>query len=154
MQQAHYGPPASPPQPPPTVQGLPLAPGERVVFYEHDDGAKMRILFIVLGVLTLVAFIGVIFLIIAFTSKSETIAITTQRIIKIEGKVPTFFVHGQTARMVRVMKGGNHRIELYDAQQRQLSFYVRGNDALRETLMRFVENPQLTHHAPTVRYDA
>lgn len=161
-----HGPPPGPPQwpqavpmapisPPPTVKGIPLAPGERVVFYKHDDGKTTRIVFVIVGVLLLVAVLGVIFLIAALFDYRETIVITTQRFILVKGKDPPKWIpHGQVRRLVRVMKGGLRNIDLYDANDNELSFLVRSTPALAEAITRYVENPALTAQAPSVPYEA
>ncbi len=141
--------------PPPTVKGIPLAPGERVVYYRHDDGRTARIVFAILGVVFLVAVLGVIFLIAALFDYRTTIVITTQRFILVKGKDPPKWIpHGQVRRLVRVIKGGLRSIDLYDANGSELSFHVRSDAALAETITRYVENPALAAQAPSVPYEA
>lgn len=136
-------------------EGDPLAPGERVVFYKHDDGKTTRIVLAIVGALLLVAVIGVIFLVGALMDHRETIVITTQRFILVKGKDPPKWIpHGQVRRLVRVIKGGLRSIALYDANGLELSFHVRNNPALAQALVGYVDSPAMAAQAPSVPYEA
>jgi hypothetical protein len=73
---------------PPTVRGVPLQPGERVVFFEEPDDSAARSLLLTLGILTLPIAIGIAFLLhrrrLARTSV-RALVITTQRALVVYG---------------------------------------------------------------------
>lgn len=138
----------------PTVKGIPLAPGERVVYFRHDPGNGNRTFLLVLGVLTLVMIVGVVFIILAFQNHASTIAVTTHRFILLKGTNPAsaqWVEHGQVREVQRIhQNGGLRNLDLVDAWGNRLSFYARGNTKLVELVSAFVANPALAAQAPTV----
>jgi len=82
--------------PPGTVLGVPLEPGERVLWFRKHDYTTEKIILIVFGVLTLIILIGVIFLVMAFT---------------LEGRSPR--AHALTNRRLLVFGPGNFAPAVY-----------------------------------------
>ena len=137
-----------------TVKGFPLQPGERVVFFHHDDGVTTRIIFIVMGLVFLIAVFGLIFLIAAFFNWSETTAITTHRFIWFKGNDPTkarWIMHGQVRRITRVMRTGECRtMRLEDGRGQELEIGVVGQPMMQQAIMGAVDNPQGPAQWPSV----
>lgn len=82
QQQQGYGPPQG--MPGQTVLGLPLEPGERVIWFKKHDYTMDKIIYIVMGVLLLVILIGVIFIYLGATMDSrrpQAHALTNRRVI-------------------------------------------------------------------------
>ena len=87
MQQASNG--------PPTVCGVQLQPGERVIYFYKPSYSGDKIAMWVLGVLFLVVIIGLLFIYLAVTTEQrnpKAQIITNQRVIEVSGKgVPSWF---------------------------------------------------------------
>lgn len=72
-----------------TVMGVPLEPGERVIWFKRHDYTVDKIIMWVLGVLFLVVLIGIVFIILALIHDGRNPrahVITNRRIIVIDGK--------------------------------------------------------------------
>ncbi len=72
-----------------TVMGVPLEPGERVIWFKRHDYTVDKIILWVLGVLMLVVIIGIVFIILALIHDGRNPrahVITNRRIIVIDGK--------------------------------------------------------------------
>lgn len=72
-----------------TVMGVPLEPGERVIWFKRHDYTVDKIIMWVFGVLFLVVLIGIIFIILALIHDGRNPrahVITNRRIIVIDGK--------------------------------------------------------------------
>lgn len=70
-----------------TVFGVPLGPGERVIFFRKLDYTVSMIVFIVLGVLLLVVIIGIIFILIGALMplyQDKAVIVTNRRVILIK----------------------------------------------------------------------
>ena len=80
---------------PPTVCGVQLQPGERVIYFYKPSYTGDKIAMWVVGVLFLVVIIGLIFIYLAVTTESrnpKAQIITNQRVIEVSGKnVPSWF---------------------------------------------------------------
>ena len=80
---------------PPTVCGVQLQPGERVIYFYKPSYTGDKIAMWVLGVLFLVVVIGLIFIYLAVTTEQrnpKAQIITNQRVIEVSGKnVPSWF---------------------------------------------------------------
>jgi hypothetical protein len=80
---------------PPTVLGVQLQPGERVIYVHEPSYTVDKVVFWVLGLLTLIVIVGLVFILLAvFHEKWNPRAqiVTTQRVIEINGKgEPSFF---------------------------------------------------------------
>ncbi|MEO7327294.1 MAG: hypothetical protein ABI193_01865 [Minicystis sp.] len=78
----------------PTVMGVQLAPGERVIYFHKPNYQTDKIVLWVFGVLFLIVLIGIIFIILAVLHDSRNPRaqiVTTQRVIEISGKgVPSW----------------------------------------------------------------
>ena len=87
MQQATSG--------PPTVCGVQLQPGERVIYFYKPSYTGDKVAMWILGVVFLVVIIGLIFIYLAVTTEArnpKAQIITNQRVIEVSGKnVPSWF---------------------------------------------------------------
>src|SRR5262245_51019644 len=88
-----------------TVYGVPLEPGERVVYYHRSDPGWQKPFLIVLGVLTLIAIIGVVFLLIGIMASTTVYVVTTRRFIVIDGSTVSAIRHGEVKRITKKMAG-------------------------------------------------
>jgi hypothetical protein len=79
---------------PPTVMGVPLQPGERVVYFYKPNYTVDKVVFWVVGILTVWMLIGIIFIVLALIHDSRNPRaqiVTTMRVIEVSGKgVPTW----------------------------------------------------------------
>jgi hypothetical protein len=80
---------------PPTVCGVQLQPGERVIYFYKPSYTGDKVAMWILGVLFLVVIIGLIFIYLAVTTEQRNPRaqiITNQRVIEVSGKnVPSWF---------------------------------------------------------------
>ncbi|MFS8069966.1 MAG: hypothetical protein ACMG6S_26680 [Byssovorax sp.] len=80
---------------PPTVCGVQLQPGERVIYFYKPSYTGDKVAMWILGVLFLIVIIGLIFIYLAVTTESrnpKAQIITNQRVIEVSGKnVPSWF---------------------------------------------------------------
>ena len=80
---------------PPTVCGVQLQPGERVIYFYKPSYTGDKVAMWILGVLFLVVIIGLIFIYLAVTTEQrnpKAQIITNQRVIEVNGKgVPSWF---------------------------------------------------------------
>jgi len=78
----------------PTVMGIPLQPGERVVYFFKPSYTADKVAMWIVGVLTIVVLIGIVFIVLALTVESRNPRaqiVTNMRVIEISGKgVPTW----------------------------------------------------------------
>ncbi len=78
----------------PTVMGVQLAPGERVIYFHKPNYQTDKIVLWVFGILFLIVLIGIIFIVLAVIHDSRNPRaqiVTTQRVIEISGKgVPSW----------------------------------------------------------------
>lgn len=160
QQPAPYGYPPQPVMqgPPPTVCGVRLEPGERVIYFHKNDEKWQRVLLIVVGLLTLVAILGIIFLLIGLNrSTPEIYVITTRRIMTLDGKLrPKFIPHPMIRKVVRQVKGASLRfVNFEDQNGNEVSFHVPSNKpGISELIQRYMQDPRAMEQAPTVPYAA
>jgi hypothetical protein len=80
---------------PPTVCGVQLQPGERVIYFHKPSYTGDKVAMWILGVLFLVAIIGLLFIYLAVTTEQrnpKAQIITNQRVIEVSGKgIPSWF---------------------------------------------------------------
>jgi hypothetical protein len=83
----------------PTVLGVQLLPGERVIYYHEPNYTVEKVVLWVFGVLFLVVIIGLIFIIMVLLHdrwNPKAQIVTNQRVIEISGKgVPSWFPLGE-----------------------------------------------------------
>jgi hypothetical protein len=75
-------------QPPPTVDGIPLQPGERVVYFVKPDYSFTKVSLLIFGLLFLVVAVGVFFLFARARvdrRNARSLVITTQRLLVAHG---------------------------------------------------------------------
>jgi hypothetical protein len=79
---------------PPTVLGVPLNPGERVIYYFKPSYTVDKVVFWILGVMLLFILVGLVFIYLALTHETrnpKAQIVTNHRVIEISGKgVPSF----------------------------------------------------------------
>ncbi len=79
---------------PPTVLGVPLQPGERVLYYFKPSYTAEKIVYWILGVVLVFILVGIVFIVLALmmdSRKPRAQIVTNQRVIEISGKgVPTW----------------------------------------------------------------
>jgi hypothetical protein len=95
---------------PPTVLGVQLQPGERVIYFHKPSYTADKIVLWVVGVLTLIVIVGIIFIVMAvlFDSRNPRAQIVTNmRVIEIDGKgVPSWFPLADAADLEAKRQGG------------------------------------------------
>lgn len=78
---------------PPTALGVPLEPGERVLFFEKTSYKGDKIAFAILGVLFLIVVVGVVLLVLAYyweRWQPRGVVVTNRRVIAVDKNgVPT-----------------------------------------------------------------
>jgi hypothetical protein len=89
---------------PPTVLGVPLNPGERVIYYFKPSYTADKVVYWILGILLLWILVGVVFIVLALLVDSrnpKAQIITNHRVIEISGKgVPSFIPLNDIADLV------------------------------------------------------
>ncbi len=97
---------------PPTVLGVPLQPGERVVYYYKPSYTVNKVVFWILGVITLFILIGIGFIIYALVMdrfRPRAQVVTTQRVIEISGKgVPNWIPLTEAVDVTPVRQQGGY----------------------------------------------
>jgi hypothetical protein len=80
---------------PPTVCGVQLQPGERVIYFHKPSYTGDKVAMWILGVMFLIVVVGLVFIYLAVTTESrnpKAQIITNQRVIEVSGKgVPSWF---------------------------------------------------------------
>src|SRR5262245_60645611 len=134
---------------PSTVDGLILEPDERVVYFHRDEPGWQKPFLIILGLVTLIAFIGLFFLLIGLTAGTTIYVITNRRFVIIEGRKPKFIRHGEVKQMIKKLKNGALRwIHLIDAKNTVLMWQVVANKKnMPELLERYVDDPTAADRA-------
>lgn len=141
---------------PATLRGVPLEPGERVVYFHHTRNIGTRVLMFSMGIGLAVIVIGFLFLWLAFTDQSDTTAITNRRVIRISGKKPaqvlglgdivrTESVHGLRSRLTEM--------RLYDAAGRFVSVAFTSDENLRLLVRSILADRSVVESMPPVPYD-
>jgi hypothetical protein len=77
-----------------TVLGVPLEPGERVIYFKKHDHTMEMVMMLIVGVLTLIVLIGIVFIILGLTVNSrnpKAHVVTNRRVIFFPGKGPPQF---------------------------------------------------------------
>ncbi|MCU0694916.1 MAG: hypothetical protein MUC96_00150 [Myxococcaceae bacterium] len=115
-----------------TVFGIPLEDGERVVYYRRDEPGWQKPVLIVLGVLTLVAIIGLFFLAAGLMADTVVIVITTRRFLIVDGKKVEQVRHGQVKNATLRMKGN-----------RPQWFHVQGHDGTQLAFQLSIDAPAM-----------
>jgi hypothetical protein len=82
----------------PTVMGVPLEPGERVLWFKKHDYTTEMVLMIIVGVLFLIVLVGIIFIVLGATvnsRKPRAHILTNRRIIYVTGggQVQQFYLN-------------------------------------------------------------
>jgi hypothetical protein len=95
----------------PSVLGVPLQPGERVVYFYKPTYTGDKIALWVVGVLTVWMLIGIIFIVLAVTFDSrnpKAQVVTNMRVIEINGKgIPTWIPLGDAVDLTAERQKGN-----------------------------------------------
>lgn len=134
-------------QPGPTVWGVPLEPGERVLYYKRHTGQGERIFLFFIGVIFLPILLGLLFLYwgIFYEQTHERVqVITDRRILGITGTrvLKTAFALREIARVVRVT-GQKNQYVLHGPGMKLMIFNIpEHNLAALEVVLRQLQNPQ------------
>jgi hypothetical protein len=142
---------------PPTLRGVPLEPGERVVYFHHTKNVGTRVLMFFMGIGLAAILIGFLFLWLAFTDQSETTAITTRRFIRIHGKKPAEVMGlGDIARKESVygLRARRTGARLHDAGGRCVSLSFTSDEKLRPLVDEILKDARAVESLPTVPHDA
>ena len=148
----HQQPPYAPPGP--TVWGVPLEPGERVLYYKRHTGSGERIFMFAMGVLFLPVLFGLLLLYWAvFYEETHERAqvITDRRIMGITGtrKLKTVFAASQVERVVRVT-GQKNQYVLHGPGLNLMTFnYSEHHFAALEPVLQSLRNPQVLPSVPS-----
>jgi hypothetical protein len=142
---------------PATVFGVPLEPGERIIYFRRDDPGWQKPFLIVIGVLTLFVFLGIFILYAGITADTVVYVITTKRFLVIEGlKRPKaeFIRHGRVERLTKKVAGSIIKwVTLEDGAtllQWQAAVNARDMPALLE---KYVRDPSAAEAAPSVEFE-
>ncbi len=101
----------------PTVAGVPLAQGERVLYFQQADLGSTRIVFVILGILFLIIVVGLycFYRVIVFDSKEEHFyVITNYRVFTVnkKGRVMKQIEVAKIWRVKQVVGGKDNRFEV------------------------------------------
>jgi hypothetical protein len=141
---------------PGTVFGVPLEPGERVVYFHRDEPGWQKPFLIVLGVLTLVAIIGLFFLAAGLMADTTVFIITTRRFLIINGKKVSQLRHGAVKEARLRVKGNRPQwYTLYGHDDTQLAYQL-GIDApaMQRAVKAALDAPAELANRPEVPFDA
>jgi hypothetical protein len=98
---------------PPTVQGVPLQPGERVLYYFKPSYTVDKVVFWIIGVILLFVLIGIVFIVLALLMDSRhprAQIVTNMRVIEISGKgVPNWIPLGDAIDLTAERQKSNAR---------------------------------------------
>ena len=147
----------APMQPPPTVWGTPLGPGERVIYFHRRDGTVEKVVLIIVGIILLIGIVGLVFLIIGIMAKPEAWVVTNHRIMHIKRGQPAEFVVATEVKQVYKKLGGTivKWLNLVDAQGRKVDLQCTCNPSGYAAMIeRYLQNPALLEQAPPVPYEA
>ena len=161
MNTPHYAPqPQYPqyPQPPqagPTIWGVPLEYGERVLYYRRHTGSGERIFMIVMGVVLLPVLFGILLLYwgIFYEQTHERVqVITDRRILGISGTrvLKTAFSLREIERIVRVTGKKNQYVVHGPGIKLMIFNFSDHNFAVLEPVIRQLQNP---HALPNVQFE-
>ena len=136
------------------VWGVPLEPGERVVFFQRDDPGWQKPALIVAGLLTLAGIIGFFLLLAGVMARTTCTVVTTRRFLLFDG-TPRQARHEEVAKIVRhSLRGRVHRYELQDVQRRALLvFDVDAAPAIAPLLERWLTNRNVLNQVPEVPFE-
>jgi hypothetical protein len=140
------------------VYGVPLAAGERVVYYHREDPGWQKPLLIVVGILMLVGIIGLFILIAGLMAKTTVYVVTTRRFIIIEGwqgkNVKQIF-HTDVKEVTTKMTNSIVKwIDISDGKGTLLQYQAAANPKeMPELLEGWLKNPASLESAPTPWHD-
>ena len=139
------------------VFGVPLEPGERVLYYHRDEPGWQKPFLIIFGLLTLIGFIGIIILAAGLMAKTMVYVVTDRRFMIIEGrkgKSVSFIRHGHVKQVTRKMTNSILKfLELTDGVT-TLSYQVAENAPhMPQTLLGFLDDPSSIERAPSVPHE-
>jgi hypothetical protein len=90
-----------------TVFGVPLAPGERVIAFRKLDYTVAMVIFIILGVILLIAIIGIVFILVGALMplyKDKAVIVTTRRVMVIKANRQPRWLELPNIRFVEAMR--------------------------------------------------
>lgn len=139
------------------VFGVPLAPGERVLYYHREEPGWQKPLLIIVGLIMSIGIIGLFILYAGLTATTEVFVVTNRRFMIIEGrkgKKISFIRHGHVKQVTRHMKNSVLKfLDLSDGVT-TLSFQVAANAPhMPQLLTGFLEDPSSIERAPSVSHE-
>jgi hypothetical protein len=134
------------------VYGVPLQPGERVIYFHHSTPGWQKPLLIVVGLLTLVGIIGLFLLFAGITAAPKAYIITTERFIVVDGSSVSQLTRGEIKQVTRKQAGSIVKwINLSNGRGKVVSYQIGDNPpGLVAALDRYLTDPSAQAAAPTV----
>jgi hypothetical protein len=97
---------------PPTVMGVQLQPGERVVYFYKPSYTADKVAFWIVGILTVIVLIGIVFIVLALLHDSrnpKAQIVTNMRVIEVSGKgVPNWIPLADAVDLTPQRQQGNY----------------------------------------------
>lgn len=139
-----------------TVYGVPLEADERVIYFHRSDPGWEKPFLIVLGILTLFAFIGFFILYAGISAKTTVYIVTTRRYMIVEGKAVSFIRHGDVKRATKEVKGKVlNWYHLRDGRGTTLSWQAQANPwSMQDRIDLFLADSDAIASAPDVPFEA
>jgi len=138
-----------------TVFGVPLEPGERVVYFRRVDPNWNKPALIVAGVLTLIFFIGIFFLAAGLMDRTTCWIITTRRFMIISKKVAQMRYEQIAEMEISTTSHGNSWCYLRaKGNAMSLGYQMSVVPEIVPLLQRYLADRNALEQAPTVAYDA
>ena len=141
---------------PATVRGLPLQPGERVVYFHHTRSIGLRVLMFFIGIPLVPLLIGLVFLWVALTDQSEMTVITNYRFVRVSGKKPAAAIGLREIVRTESVHGLRNRLtemRLFDATGRFLSVSFTSDENLRLLVRNILDDRSVVETMPAVPYE-
>lgn len=138
------------------VYGLPLAAGERVIYFHRSEPGWQKPLLIVLGILLLVGIIGIFLLYAGITAAPTAYIVTTRRFIVVDGKTVHQLAHGDVKNVTRKQTNSIAKwFHVSNGRGTTVSYQVADNPReMVSKLDAWFASPASMEDAPEVEYPA
>lgn len=139
-----------------TVYGLPLAAGERVIYFHRSEPGWQKPLLIVVGLLMLIAVIGLLLLYAGITAAPTAYIVTTRRFIVVDGKTVHALAREEVKQVIRQQTNSIVKWFHFNGPRgERVSFQVADNPrGLVAKLDEWLANPASMDAAPEADYPA